>query len=504
MTPSALNTLFGVPANQAATAKPASNSTAFGDMLTREIKGRQNAAPPQPPQNQNPRADNPPPASRAPQQNATKAPDAPKPEQRQSVNASQSQQSDAPRNDQKADATAPGESARSDSTDAPAVAKGEPADGVEKAPGTGKKDKSEKGDGADQTDASDTAATAGDQVAVSPASAELLALVASLMPRSTAAVPAAVAVATAATSAAVDPAVAAAAAAVAMTAGAIAPNAPSAKSTTVGLPAGPAGAAAEMANADPAFDALLAQAANSTAARSHSKTEAGAGKASNPSDALPAVRTDPDAAQTRNNTTPAAALTVKADEIVLAAAAVQAATGKAEPTALSGLAGLSGAVPAGLTQAAAGTPPDTLTPHVGTPAWDHALGQKVVWMAAGAQQSASLMLNPPDLGPIQVVINVSNDQANASFTAAQPEVRQALEAALPRLKEMLGDAGITLGQASVSAGNPNQYGSADQQPGSSARRGSGGVGREPLDTDPVTRTTTRTVSSGTGLVDTFA
>ncbi|MBC7414256.1 MAG: flagellar hook-length control protein FliK, partial [Herminiimonas sp.] len=157
-----------------------------------------------------------------------------------------------------------------------------------------------------------------------------------------------------------------------------------------------------------------------------------------------------------------------------------------------------------LTQAAGSAATDTLTPHVGTPAWDHALGQKVVWMAAGAEQSASLTLNPPDLGPIQIVINVSNSQADASFTAAQPEVRQALEAALPRLKEMLGDAGITLGQASVNAGNPNQNGPAQQHAGNGAGRGSGAAGTGPLDTEPVSRSVSQPISGGIGLVDTFA
>ena len=89
---------------------------------------------------------------------------------------------------------------------------------------------------------------------------------------------------------------------------------------------------------------------------------------------------------------------------------------------------------------------ERLNPQVGTAAWNQALGEKIVWMAAGNQQSATLTLNPPNLGPLQVVLNVSNEQATASFYAAQPEVRQALENALPRLRDMMQDAGIQLGQ----------------------------------------------------------
>lgn len=116
-----------------------------------------------------------------------------------------------------------------------------------------------------------------------------------------------------------------------------------------------------------------------------------------------------------------------------------------------------------LTQAAAesgsvqSTPlSNRLAPSVGTVAWGQALGDKLVWMAAGAQQTASITLNPPNLGPMQIVLNISNEQATASFFSAQPEVRQALEAAFPRLREMMNEAGIQLGQASVSAETPQQ------------------------------------------------
>jgi flagellar hook-length control protein FliK len=144
---------------------------------------------------------------------------------------------------------------------------------------------------------------------------------------------------------------------------------------------------------------------------------------------------------------------------------------------------------------------DKLTPPVGTPAWDQALGQKVVWMVAGDQQSASLTLNPPDLGPLQVVLNVSNSQANATFISAQPEVRQALEAAMPKLREMLGEAGIQLGQSNVNAGTPNQQGSfGDPQAPSSRHNDRTAAG------DASSPATARVIPAAIkqGLVDTFA
>lgn len=142
-----------------------------------------------------------------------------------------------------------------------------------------------------------------------------------------------------------------------------------------------------------------------------------------------------------------------------------------------------------------------LLPPVGAAGWDDALGQKVVWMAKGMEQTATLTLNPPDLGPMQVTVNISNNQATASFVAHQPEVRHALEASMPRLREMLNDAGIQLGQSSVNAGMPNQHGGFDEarQSGSGRRAGSSELADTTAHVAHVP-----TPRSGNGMVDTFA
>ena len=149
-----------------------------------------------------------------------------------------------------------------------------------------------------------------------------------------------------------------------------------------------------------------------------------------------------------------------------------------------------------MAQSLAGQLTDKLTPRVGTPAWDQALGQKIVWMVGGATQTASISLNPPDLGPLQVVLNVTNDQANATFIAAQPEVRLAIEAAMPKLREMMSDAGIQLGQANVSADTSSQQGS---QPDSRAPRQSSSISEITTENVNIPR---KTVTSQ-GLVNTF-
>jgi flagellar hook-length control protein FliK len=193
----------------------------------------------------------------------------------------------------------------------------------------------------------------------------------------------------------------------------------------------------------------------------------------------------------------------KAEELAVQAAKIEAAPIKAPAITIQGNANIGAFQMAAVHGAQAfGHTTEKLTPNVGTAVWDQALGQKVVWMVAGGQQSASLTLNPPDLGPMQVVLNVNNSQASANFIADQPEVRQALEAAMPKLREILNEAGIQLGQATVSAGTPNQNGSSDQSRQAGSTR-SFGPAVETADT-PVRPTRTRAASGGSGLVDTFA
>lgn len=156
-----------------------------------------------------------------------------------------------------------------------------------------------------------------------------------------------------------------------------------------------------------------------------------------------------------------------------------------------------------MAQAVNGAPTDRIAARVGTPGWDNQVGQKIIWMVAGKEQSASLTLNPPDMGPMQVVLSVTNDKATVTFSAAQPEVRQALENAMPKLREMMSENGIALGNATVNAGMPDQrqaqQGEQPRSQGGATRFGGAGAEAPRAAAAPRARPGT-----GTGLVDTFA
>ncbi len=94
--------------------------------------------------------------------------------------------------------------------------------------------------------------------------------------------------------------------------------------------------------------------------------------------------------------------------------------------------------------------------YPGKTGWDQAISQKVVWMVGAGQQSASLTLNPPDLGPLKVVISVHNDQADTTFISDNDEVRKALESGMSNLRDKMSESGIQLGQANVSTSQQSQ------------------------------------------------
>ena len=95
---------------------------------------------------------------------------------------------------------------------------------------------------------------------------------------------------------------------------------------------------------------------------------------------------------------------------------------------------------------------------LGSPAWAGEFSQKISWLSHQQSQVAELHLNPPDLGPMHVVISVTDNQATAQFSSPHSEVRHAIENALPKLRESLADNGIMLGNATVSDQTPRDSG----------------------------------------------
>lgn len=148
----------------------------------------------------------------------------------------------------------------------------------------------------------------------------------------------------------------------------------------------------------------------------------------------------------------------------------------------------------------------TISTPLGSSGWADDFSQKISWMSTQQNQVAELHLNPPDLGPLDVVLKVSDNQATALFTSPHGAVREAVENALPKLREMLADNGIMLGNATVSDQAPRDrdaQGFMGQGSGTSAQHGDSGnaVRSEGASTGAAQAATVRRHN---GMVDTFA
>lgn len=139
------------------------------------------------------------------------------------------------------------------------------------------------------------------------------------------------------------------------------------------------------------------------------------------------------------------------------AAALEAAGEKASGTpATANPAGVTFQAASPLSPASGTATPLTVEQPVGSPNWGQEIGNRLVWMVNRTNSHAELVLTPPNMGRVEVSLSVSGDQASASFVSSNPAVREALEAAMPRLREALADAGIQLGQSQVGAENARQ------------------------------------------------
>ncbi len=138
-----------------------------------------------------------------------------------------------------------------------------------------------------------------------------------------------------------------------------------------------------------------------------------------------------------------------------------------------------------------------------SPAWSHSLGDRMVWLARNEQQSAQISITPPQLGPIQITLNLNGDQASAVFASPHAEVRQAIQDALPQLRDMLSAAGINLGQANVGS-QMAQQGREFAEQFAAGNRSGGETAILPADDQAAVHSAGLPLQRGRGMVDLFA
>ena len=77
------------------------------------------------------------------------------------------------------------------------------------------------------------------------------------------------------------------------------------------------------------------------------------------------------------------------------------------------------------------------------------LSEKIRWMVNARNTMAEIRLDPPELGSMQVRVNVAGDAASVSFVVQSQQAKDALADAMPKLRDMLSEQGIELGDAQV-------------------------------------------------------
>lgn len=130
------------------------------------------------------------------------------------------------------------------------------------------------------------------------------------------------------------------------------------------------------------------------------------------------------------------------------------------------------------------------------------LGERLALMVRGDIQQATIRLDPPELGMMDVRITVQNDQTQVQIIVQNPQVREALESQSIRLREFLEQQGLSLAKLDI-----RDESSARQQAGGdggdqSNDSGSDATGGKPGDADSADESTVE-VAWGQGLVDHF-
>lgn len=94
--------------------------------------------------------------------------------------------------------------------------------------------------------------------------------------------------------------------------------------------------------------------------------------------------------------------------------------------------------------------------HFVHPEWKNEFSERIIWMHKQAIPSAELRLNPAHLGPITIKVDVTQDQASVAFIAQHAAVKEAIEAAIPKLKEMFTTQQLNLVDVNISQGDTGQ------------------------------------------------
>ena len=136
---------------------------------------------------------------------------------------------------------------------------------------------------------------------------------------------------------------------------------------------------------------------------------------------------------------------------------------------------------------------------MGSNEWAQGLSQRVMVLTSQNNQFAEIQLDPPELGALRVKVQITQEGVNVNFSSTHAAVRDAVEQSIPRLREMMEEQGLSLGESSVSdEQEDNAYAASDDA--------QGGVGGADGELEGEEQSLENLVVDGqmTGLVDYYA
>lgn len=94
--------------------------------------------------------------------------------------------------------------------------------------------------------------------------------------------------------------------------------------------------------------------------------------------------------------------------------------------------------------------PISIATHTTQSDWADAFGDKIIWLTNQTVKSASLQVNPQELGPIEIQVKLNQEQASIQFNSHHVHTKEIIEQAMPRLREMMSEQGLNLVDIDVS------------------------------------------------------
>ena len=130
------------------------------------------------------------------------------------------------------------------------------------------------------------------------------------------------------------------------------------------------------------------------------------------------------------------------------------------------------------------------------------IAEKVQVMVNSKTLTAEIRLDPQDLGNMKIKVNLSGEAASVNIVVQSQQAREVLEQATPRLKELLEEQGIELGQSSVEQ-ESQQQGTHEGGEGRMAKGGSAEEDELDIEQHPDTQQV-RVVNGAVNGIDFFA